>query len=210
MGDLTNFLLSVEVGNVGHRPVAVGMERRKSATIVVVEEGGVAAVDGGKGGGFGGAVVRGRAGGSFDGVLACPVVELEEGPGFDALGKNRRSDNAVEKEVADTPTIVDAWIRAISCVHKNWAMMMVPRSEVREATSLAMKEMEPSLHAASIDDGLRPRRISSQLTAADVMGDLDRPIQCPSLMGLPEMKEAVVTVVGTVETSSSLTGGYQI
>ncbi|KAL5989222.1 hypothetical protein ACLOJK_010112 [Asimina triloba] len=140
---ITDVLLSVEVGNVGHRPVAVGMERRKSAAIVAVEEGGVAAIDGGRGGGqrrrvtgrllhavspdLGSARHRRHDGWrrSFDGVLTCAVVEAEEAASFDGLGKNRQSDDAVGKEVADAPTVVSAWIKAIAFGHKNRVMMMV-------------------------------------------------------------------------------------
>ncbi|KAL5973209.1 hypothetical protein ACLOJK_037236 [Asimina triloba] len=67
----------------------------------------------------------GRAG-SFDGVLACVVVEVEDATGFNGLGKNRRSDDAVAKEVDDAPVVVDAWISPIGFGHKNQAIMMLP------------------------------------------------------------------------------------
>ncbi|KAL5987309.1 hypothetical protein ACLOJK_038474 [Asimina triloba] len=175
------------------------MREGKSTAIVAVEEGGVAAIDGGRGGEFGGAVAGGKGVSpdlgsarrrrrdgrrrSFDGVLACAMVDAEEATGFDGLGKNRRSDDAVGKEVVDAPAVVGAWIRVIGCVHKNWAMMMVPsglkmvvdRRRGRRLSS-ATKKKESSLHAAIVDDGLQPRRIPGRLAAADMMGGLDHPI----------------------------------
>ncbi|KAL5977680.1 hypothetical protein ACLOJK_039208 [Asimina triloba] len=78
-----------------------------------------------------------------------------------------------------------------------------------ETISSVTKEMDSSLLAAAINDALRPHRIWDKLVVADMMGSLDYPMECPPLMGLPEMKTTADDTIGTVKTSSMLAGGYQ-
>ncbi|KAL6000732.1 hypothetical protein ACLOJK_006458 [Asimina triloba] len=51
---------------------------------------------------------------------------------------------------------------------------------------------------------------TGRLTTADVMGDLDHSIECPSFIGLQETKQAVAAIVETVETLPLLAGGCRI
>ncbi|KAL5993928.1 hypothetical protein ACLOJK_038285 [Asimina triloba] len=94
-----------------------------------------------------------------------------------------------------------------------WIKAMIEnggRLKVREATSPATEEMEPSLCATAVDGGLRPRRIWGWLIVADMMGGLDYLMESPSLMGLPETNEVAAATVGMVEMSLLLAGGCRI
>ncbi|KAL5999299.1 hypothetical protein ACLOJK_040750 [Asimina triloba] len=104
---------------------------------------------------------------------------------------------------------VGAWIMVISFDHKNRVIVMVLSGleMAREATSPVTKAMESSLLAAAGDDVLRPHRIWDQLVVVDVMGGLDYPMECPPLIGLPEMRTTTTVTTGVVKTSPMLAGG---
>ncbi|KAL5986302.1 hypothetical protein ACLOJK_014635 [Asimina triloba] len=100
--------------------VASGMERGRCADIVTVEEGGVAAIDEGRGGGFGSAITGGKGGGP----LARIAQQVLAGGAGAARCEMTTGWVPLEKMIIDAPAAILAWIDPIDFGHKNWAMTM--------------------------------------------------------------------------------------